>query len=194
MKNKLILLTALILLGFVVNAQKKYTLVDSKSKLTVEGTSTVHDWIMNSTVFSSTALFETEGNSPIKIVDVRLNCKAGKILSDNSIMDGKTHKALKAEDHPEITFVFNSVKSYTRLQDNFSGEITGVLSIAGKTKKITLPFSGNVASTGTLQVKGTVQFKMTDFGIDPPTAMLGALKTGDDIKINYDLHYVKSIN
>lgn len=184
----------MILLGFVVTAQKKYTLNESKSKLTVDGTSTVHDWTINSTVFSGTAFFETEGDHPVNITDVRFTCKTDKILSDNSIMDGKTHKALMADKHPEITFVFNSVKSYNRTQDNFTGELIGTLSIAGKSKKITVPFAGNVAPSGTLQIKGAVKFKMTDFGIDPPTAMLGTLKTGDEVKINYDLQYVKSIN
>jgi polyisoprenoid-binding protein YceI len=194
MKNRIILLTALVLLGFAVTAQKKYTLNESKSKLTVDGTSTVHDWTINSTVFSGTAFFETEGDLPASITDVRFACKTDKILSDNSIMDGKTHKALMADKHPEITFVFNSLKSYTRTQDNFKGELIGTLSIAGKSKKITVPFAGNVAPSGTLQIKGAVKFKMTDFGIDPPTAMLGTLKTGDEVKINYDLQYVKSIN
>jgi hypothetical protein len=32
---------------------------------------------------------------------------------------------------------------------------------------------------------------MTDFGIGPPTALLGTLKTGDDITIAYTLHLAK---
>jgi hypothetical protein len=51
-----------------------------------------------------------------------------------------------------------------------------------------------VNPSGVVNVKGIVPLKMTDFGVDPPTAMLGALKTGDDIKINYDFQFVKSIN
>jgi len=191
MKIKLFLLTATILMGFAVNAQKKYSLDEANSKLTVEGTSSVHDWSMNSTIFSGTVLFETEENIPTGILDIKFSSKANKILSDNSIMDSKTHKALKAETHPDITFVFKSVKTYKNLKDTFSGEITGILSIAGKSKNITLPFSGKVQPSGVVNVKGIVQLKMTDFGVNPPTAMLGALKTGDDIKINYDFQFLK---
>lgn len=194
MKTKLLLLTALISLQFAVYGQQKYSLDQAKSKLTVEGTSTVHDWIMNSTVFSGTLLFETDGTLPLTILDVRFNCKANKILSDNSVMDNKTHKALNAEKHPDITFNFKSVKSYKKQNTDFSGEITGNLSIAGKSRSITLPFSGKVNVSGIMQIKGVVQLKMTDFNIDPPTAMLGALKTGDEVKISYDFQFVKSIN
>ncbi|OFX84267.1 MAG: hypothetical protein A2W99_00665 [Bacteroidetes bacterium GWF2_33_16] len=190
MKNKLILLTAMILIASAVIAQKKYSLDEANSKLTIEGTSSVHDWSMNSTIFSGTVLFETEENIPTSILDIKFSSKADKILSDNSIMDSKTHKALKAETHPDITFIFKSVKSYKKLKDAFSGEITGILSIAGKSKNITLSFSGKVHPSGAVNVKGVVPLKMTDFGVNPPTAMLGALKTGDDIKINYDFQFI----
>ena len=30
---------------------------------------------------------------------------------------------------------------------------------------------------------------MTDFGIDPPTAMMGAMKVGNDITIKFKLNY-----
>ena len=32
-----------------------------------------------------------------------------------------------------------------------------------------------------------VPIKMTDFGIKPPTAIFGRLKTGDDVKVNFEL-------
>jgi len=35
---------------------------------------------------------------------------------------------------------------------------------------------------------------MTDYNIEPPTAMMGALKTGDEVKINYSFQFVQSIN
>jgi len=32
-----------------------------------------------------------------------------------------------------------------------------------------------------------VPIKMTDYGIKPPTALFGRLKTGDDVKVNFEL-------
>jgi len=40
---------------------------------------------------------------------------------------------------------------------------------------------------GTVIAKGSVPIKMTDYGIKPPTALFGRLKTGDDVKVNFEL-------
>jgi hypothetical protein len=32
---------------------------------------------------------------------------------------------------------------------------------------------------------------MTDYGVDPPTAVFGTIKTGDAIDINFNLNYTK---
>ena len=42
------------------------------------------------------------------------------------------------------------------------------------------------------QVKGEVPLKMSDFGIDPPTAMMGTLKTGNEVVIKYNLEFEKA--
>jgi len=194
MKIKLILLNALILLAFTVNAQQKYKLAESTSKLIVEGTSSVHDWTMNSSDFSSTVQFEIENGILVKIYEVNFSCPSDKILSDNSIMNNKTQKALKSETHPNINFKFLSIKSLTNQKNDFSGEITGTLSIAGKSKQVVLAFSGRVDPNGIIYIKGIVPIKMTDYNIEPPTAMMGALKTGDEVKINYSFQFVQSIN
>ena len=40
---------------------------------------------------------------------------------------------------------------------------------------------------GQYQVSGAYPMKMTDFGIEPPTALLGTMTTGDDVTINFNL-------
>jgi polyisoprenoid-binding protein YceI len=40
---------------------------------------------------------------------------------------------------------------------------------------------------GTVNATGMVPIKMTDFGIKPPTAMFGTLRTGDEVKVNFAL-------
>ena len=38
-----------------------------------------------------------------------------------------------------------------------------------------------------MKAKGVVPIKMTDYGIKPPTAIFGRLKTGDEVKVNFEL-------
>ncbi len=40
---------------------------------------------------------------------------------------------------------------------------------------------------GTVKATGMVPIKMTDYGIKPPTAIFGRLKTGDEVKVNFEL-------
>jgi hypothetical protein len=38
-------------------------------------------------------------------------------------------------------------------------------------------------------VKGTKQINMTDFNIKPPTAMMGTLKTANEVTVSFDLNF-----
>lgn len=59
--------------------------------------------------------------------------------------------------------------------------------IAVPDSKITIDVVATRLSDGTVHVKGVVPVKMTDFGITPPTAIFGRLRTGDDVKVNFEL-------
>ena len=43
---------------------------------------------------------------------------------------------------------------------------------------------------GTVKATGVVTIKMTDFGIHPPTAIFGRIKTGNEVKVNFELSVV----
>jgi hypothetical protein len=39
----------------------------------------------------------------------------------------------------------------------------------------------------TIRTTGRLALKMTDFGVDPPTALLGTLRTGDEVTVYFDV-------
>ena len=71
-----------------------------------------------------------------------------------------------------------------------SGKITcnGSLSIAGTTQKIDLEVTGVVQPDNSIKCKGEKKIKMTDYKVDPPSFMMGTIKTGDEITISLDVH------
>jgi polyisoprenoid-binding protein YceI len=172
-------------------AQEKYKLVQDKSTLIVKGTSTVHDWEMVAEKVDSEILIVFNDQNYFEFKDVSFTCQAEKILSDNSIMDGKTHKALKASKHPTISFKMSSLSNFKISGTSFSGEINGYVKVAGVTKPIKIRFIGNMINRDKIQVDGVVPLKMSDFDIEPPTAMLGALKTGNEVEIEYTFYFNK---
>jgi polyisoprenoid-binding protein YceI len=185
-KFRYILLFAIALLGNLqVNAQESFELAQNGSSLVIEGTSSMHDWEMKAEKFSGTITVLREGSKIKNFEDAEFIFKADAVTSDNSIMNGKAQSALNVKKHPEIIFSLSTVEKIVTNNNEFSGILTGLLTMAGKTKKIDIPFKGNITKGDQISVRGSKNLKMSDFGIDPPTAMLGALKTGDEVTIKY---------
>lgn len=186
MKNRKLILSllAIVFLAFNSNASDKYQLDKAASKLLIAGTSTIHDWEMEAREPKGGATIELNGTAVKSIVNADFKCPVAGLTSENSIMDKKTHKALNKSDFPEITF---TLKEF----DAASNRATGDLSIAGTTKTVSLNVDLEIVSDSQILVKGEAPVKMSDFGIDPPTAMMGTLKTGDLVNVKYNLVFKK---
>lgn len=180
----LIISTVFLCTQAIASAQSPFHSDKTASKITILGTSTIHDWEIEVTNFNCNAAITIGENSTIYVSGVNVTCEVKNIESDNRIMTGKTYKALDGDKHPQITF--KSTETAT-LASGSEGSIKGKLTIAGQTKDVNLPFKLAAENGSKVKIDGKVPLKMSDFKIDPPTAMMGALKTGDDIAIEYDI-------
>jgi hypothetical protein len=61
----------------------------------------------------------------------------------------------------------------------------GTLRIAGIEREVVLPLQAE-RSDDTLVVRGRLSLLMTDYGITPPTAMLGMLKTDPKVTVTFE--------
>jgi len=66
----------------------------------------------------------------------------------------------------------------------------GKLTIAGKTRDVTLSAKLKDLGNGMYEVSGMQPVKMTDHDMKTPTAMMGAIKVGDDVKIEYTVKFL----
>lgn len=176
MKNQLLLL-----LVFCVSlsgvAQTNY-LLGKESKLTIDGTSTIHDWTVTANTISGT--LKAEGTVP-KEIDFQV--AVADIKSERgSTMDKKTHNALKMENHPEIVFTLKEVQS--------GSSVVGTLSMAGKKKEIEIS-TIIITSDNDLKISGEYPITLQDWDIEPPTAMFGQVIVGDDVTVKFDLIFEK---
>jgi hypothetical protein len=87
--------------------------------------------------------------------------------------------AMKPDKFPEITF---RMERYQVKGEQ--GEATGSMTIAAVTSPMTLPLVVK-ASGQALQIEGNTRLDMTKFGVDPPVVMLGLLKVGPQIRIEF---------
>lgn len=157
----------------------------STAKVTINGTSTAHDWDMTSQKGGGTARITlgSDGRiSSIQAINFAMNAKTLK--SKSTTMDGIAYKALKADKNPNITFSAPGATVTTTDGTNYQIKTSGKLSIAGSSKNVDLTFTGKLNADKSLTVTGTKAIDMKDWGVEPPSFMFGAMKTGKDITIS----------
>lgn len=166
-------------------AFSQYSLSLEASKMEVAGTSSLHDWTEDVTEMSSTLNAEVADGKILKVTGIKATIPVKGLKSGKGGMDDNTYKALKQKEHPNMTY---SIKSFGIDGDEI--HLTGNLTIAGTTKSVKFHAKYKVEGEK-ITFEGKHAFKMTDFNIDPPTAMMGTIKTGDDITITFNLVYNK---
>jgi len=182
-KNSTLFLTLLMVFSFGnIIAQETYVLGEG-SKIWVEGTSTLKNWQAEVKTFSGEITTDAAGN--IAGVDLKLDVKSmdGGRGPD---MNAKIYKALKSDEHPTIIF---SGTVATPVEGDIATK--GLLKLAGKELEVLVSATGGTA-TGNL--KGKHALKLSDFEIEPPSAMFGQIVCYDDLTILFDLNITKQNN
>jgi polyisoprenoid-binding protein YceI len=157
-------------------------------QMVIEGTSNLHDWQTKVFRLNLKAQFAVENNLVNTVGTVVLTADARSIKSDKgSIMDGKTHDALKTEKHPNITFRLKQIQSLEMANKVTEIKTTGDLSIAGVTRPVNMTVYTKLLPNNEIEVWGSYKLKMSVFGIAAPTAMMGSIKTGDEVIVRFDI-------
>jgi len=185
---KFLIILFLLNSGINVTAQSLYTANVQKSDLKVNGTSTLHDWHMDTKNFDCVVKALNDRKKLI-IQKISFSCNSTSLKSENSIMDKKAWEALKSKKYSNIHFESNEQNEFIIHENKIEGKIVGDLVLTGITRKVTVPFTGEMDEIGNVELNGVVKIKMSDFGIEPPTALMGSIKTGDEISILYDLNF-----
>ncbi|WP_027136995.1 YceI family protein [Gaetbulibacter saemankumensis] len=186
-KTKLSIAGLLIIFLGVFNfgfAQKSdFTLSNQDSDLKIYGTSSLHDWHMDAEAQKGTLKFSDPSTGQIEALTIEV--EAESLKSGKSGMDKNAYKALNTKQHKTINFKLNKV---VNVKDNGAGKyqikVLGDLTISGVTKQVNLEFTAQITDSKVI-LTGEHPIKMTHFKVDPPTAMMGAIKTGDDLTIKY---------
>jgi len=174
---KILTTLTLILLAATCGIAQKMESKLSESKMSIAGTSTLHDW--ESVVEDFKATCTTKDGD---IVAASFEAEVESIKSGTRAMDQNTYKAMKSDQFPTISFTSTSVKSEENHLD-----VSGKLTIAGKTKTIQMKLNREKWSEESLTVIGSYTLKMSEYGIDPPRAMLGTIRTGDEVTISFNI-------
>jgi polyisoprenoid-binding protein YceI len=186
----------------------RYSASPTGSSAKVDGTSTFHDWTMESKLIAGS--IELDGKVQLDPAKATIDGLDGgklpmkaKILipvralkSHATAMDNVCQDAMEADKFPRIEYRLADLAvkpGEHKPSTPFEFDATGELVVHGVTNKITMPVTIERLDDTRLKIKGATALKMTNYGVKPPSPSiaLGAIKTGDDVKIAFEWLVVK---
>ncbi len=175
----------------------RYEAQPTGSKATIAGTSTIHDWTMDSAIiggfleadlaFPASALTNPASAKP----NVQVFMPVRSFKSYTSAMDTVMQEHMNMAKFPRIEYRLIELKPKTAASATgaLQFDAVGALTISGTTRTNTMPVTVEKTDKARIKVTGSTPLKMTDFGVKPPApSILGmpVIKTGDDIKITFE--------
>ncbi len=175
----------------------------SGSKLTIKGTSTIHDWQAESRIIggflevgpgfalepglvAKPGPVQARGEANIRVHSLLSVDKDGRHYSDT--MDLVMWESLRSDKHPKILYhlVNMSFRKTTNYNDVVEYEFLsrGELVIAGITNAITMPVFVRPSGGRNLRISGHLPIKMRTFHIEPPAT--GVLKARGDVEVVFN--------
>jgi len=176
-------------------SQSVYKIYESKDiDMKLSGTSTLHKWTMDTKTFDGDGQFNFKpGTSDILISIKNLNFSLAvqDLKSGEKGLDKNAYKALKSDQYKDIDYKLTSAIVSPGTGNKYLVKTHGNLTIAGVTKQIIMDIACIVNKDGTITCTGSYKLEMTDYQVKPPTFILGAMKTGDAITLDFTLVYKK---
>jgi polyisoprenoid-binding protein YceI len=172
--------TVLVTMVSPVTAQ---TLKAKTSKMTVSGSSTIHEWESEITKADFNGDVKVE-NQQLKIRSFEARIPVTSIKSTKGkTMDTKTYEAFKSEKFPTIIFSITN----TKINANGTLDAKGYLTMAGVTQPVELQqVNYKILPGGDVQITLSKKINMTQWKMEPPTAMMGTIKVGEEVTVNFD--------
>lgn len=186
--GRLALMAIVVPAGIAWTADRAGLALQPESKLWVEGTSSVRSYTCRAARVEG-AVATQPGSTSLAIADLENTVKGADVSVSvaglecgNATMNGHLRKALKAETSPRISY---RITSYD-VTPAGAVKLNGTLSIAGTDRPVSIDATA-ANEGGRLRVKGSRQLKMTDFGVRPPTLMMGTMKVHDPVTVRFDV-------
>ncbi len=168
----------LLLMAGPAAAQQQYVLSDS-STLAIHGTSTVNSFECTAVSVTGTGVLKggSKSRAYVEVQVPDLDCGKRRMNRD-------LQEALRADEHPLISF---NLQYFERVDSLDTVQIVGTLSLAGVSHDISVVLHTERRADGTVRGWGKKHLRMTDFDVEPPTALFGLVKAHDEIDIVFDL-------
>jgi len=164
------------------------------SRLWLEGSSNLRDWRCDATTLDASidlddeASYDASESAVTRLRHVQVRVPASALTCGRSQMDNIMYKALRVDDEPECRQIIGRFDVVPGPDDpDHALVMQGTLRIAGRERPVRVPVIVQEQRDGSLRAQGTLSILMTDYGITPPTALFGVLRTDNRIVVKFDL-------
>jgi hypothetical protein len=199
MIRRIITLLFLILSYHFVSAQNTITVdIQNESSLTLVGSTNIAPFLLiqkgNKLSIKKYSISSTRNKGGVNFGHNQLSLSVLNFSSDNPIAYHDFMQLLKVKLYPElqvelqhITLQPNNNKAVNTIQGNAFIAIT----ITGITKQYMIPFSSSRNGDNVI-VDGNHKFSIRDFGLIPPTKLMGLVRTSEMVDIKF--HFIFKMN
>ena len=169
-------------MGLVLLAGSPAAAQPSNVDFTVSGTSTVRGWTCS---VSGTARVTPGSSTPAPgfadgVQSAMLTVPVADFECPDETMTEHLMDAMKPAEFGEITFQLDGYEA-----SGGGADASGALTILGVTRPVSFPISLTPSSTG-ITIAGEVGLDMTEYGVEPPVVLLGLLRVGPEIRIQFE--------
>ena len=166
------------------------------SKVKIEGTSSIHDWSMESPVIGG--FIEADAGFPESALKggaaakpkVEVFIPVRTLKSYNKRMDEVYQEHMEEPKFKKMEYKLTELKAKGDAPKAGKCEFdaVGTLTVHGVAKPITMPVTIEKLEDKKLKITGSTSLKMSDFGVKPPNPDIGVAKitTGDEIKLTFE--------
>lgn len=154
----------------------------TKHKVTVDGTSNLRDWSVETLQIRDKIAAGTDGQP--QEVELWFNVKSME-SGRGAMMNQTVRNTLKETVHPEVYFVSKNLKDEG---NKLTG--TGTINICGVDQMVAI--NATLEKPGSdWVISGSFPLKFSQFQIKPPSALFGQVVCDDEIKIVYSFTATK---
>lgn len=155
------------------------------SRLWIEGSSNVNKFQCRAARYNTELEPPTSDTTTKVEVDVAVegfDCGKRRMNRDlnETLLSGK---------YPFISFDYDSTESitYSEETDTYSMVVTGKLTVAGHTNRIQFPLTAKRINDNELKATGSAALKMTEYNVEPPSALLGLVRVNDELTVHFEI-------
>lgn len=166
--------------------------VGDDSQVWIEGTTNVNSWSCSATAVDATiaveVAFKEDPDFPRYLKSVQVRVPVSALKCGHAPMERSLRHALKADDASGsryITAIFEAVRGGSDAQNALTVSTVGALAIAGQENAVKMDVGTTRLPDGTIEARGTVPILMSDFGIQPPTALFGAVRASNRVIVKF---------